>query len=278
MKKTIPLTESGYIKLLKDIRVIIEEGRERAAQAAGKELVKTYWAIGKRICEQGLLEQAGYGESILEDLSDELDIDLTTLKRCIYFFQTYPSDPGGTNLNWSHYRALITLADNEERCFYESLTQNEKLTAKQLHKAIKEDKYEKHKKSKGKKTSNKTKIKRPDEPTYIYKALVDRVIDGDTLLLRFDLGFQVWKEQRIRLAEIDCPAMDEPKGKEAFQFVRDKLAQAPFVMVKTNKIDVYGRYIGHVFYSLKNLSKEDVFLKGIYLNQELLGRGLARIL
>ncbi|MCK5014233.1 MAG: thermonuclease family protein, partial [Candidatus Omnitrophica bacterium] len=101
---------------------------------------------------------------------------------------------------------------------------------------------------------------------------------GDTLLLRIDLGFQVWKEQRVRLAGIDAPAMDQPKGKEAYKFVLNQLAKVGFVMVKTNKIDIYGRYVGHVFYSSTALSKEKVFLSGRYLNQELLSRGLARAL
>ena len=89
----------------------------------------------------------------------------------------------------------------------------------------------------------------------------------------------MWKEQRIRLADIDCPAMDEAKGREAFEFTRNQLAKAPFVMVKTNKIDIYGRYVGHVFYALsEDPDKADVFKNGRYLNQELLERGLAVIL
>ena len=107
---------------------------------------------------------------------------------------------------------------------------------------------------------------------------MERVIDGDTLLLRIDLGFQVWKEQRVRLAGIDAPAMNEPKGKEAYKFVLNQLAKVDFVMVKTNKIDVYGRYVGHIFYSFKNLGKGEIFSSGRYLNQELVNHNLARIL
>jgi len=88
----------------------------------------------------------------------------------------------------------------------------------------------------------------------------------------------VWKEQRVRLAEIDTPAMDEAGGREAYKFVLNQLAQVDFVMVKTNKIDIYGRYVGHIFYSSKDLSKSETFSKGRYLNQELVDKGLARIL
>ncbi len=42
-----------------------------------------------------------------------------------------------------------------------------------------------------------------------------------------------------------------------------------------NKIDIYGRYIGHVFYSITERDKSKIFTKGRYLNQELLDKGLA---
>ena len=104
------------------------------------------------------------------------------------------------------------------------------------------------------------------------------MIDGDTLLLRIDLGFTVWKEQRFRLAGIDCPSIDEPKGREAFEYARDQMAKVEFVMVKTNKIDIYGRYVAHLFYSFKTDDKDKVFSEGRYLNQELADKGLAKII
>ena len=147
-------------------------------------------------------------------------------------------------MTWSHYKLLIPMKEPQERLWYEDLAEKEGL-------------------------------KRPAEATYLYKAIVDRVIDGDTLLLRIDLGFQVLKEQRVRLAFIDTPSIDEPsdlKGAVPFKLKVD------FVMVKTNKIDIYGRYIGHVFYSSKAKNKSAIFAKGKYLNQELINKGLARII
>lgn len=121
-------------------------------------------------------------------------------------------------------------------------------------------------------------LTRPTAATYVYQAQVERVIDGDTLLLRVDLGFAVWKEQRIRLAEVDTPPIDEPGGQEAYRFVRDQLAQAQTVVVKTHKMDIYGRYVGHVFYALKETDLADVFASGRYLNAELVAKGLATTL
>lgn len=46
----------------------------------------------------------------------------------------------------------------------------------------------------------------PTEPAYLYRAVVVRVVDGDTINVDIDLGFYVWiKKQRIRLFGIDTP-------------------------------------------------------------------------
>ncbi|OGR86931.1 MAG: hypothetical protein A3A86_06595 [Elusimicrobia bacterium RIFCSPLOWO2_01_FULL_60_11] len=95
------LSESAYARLVADIRKMIAEGRTRAQEAAGRELVLTYWEIGKRISHEGLTDNAKYGESIMEDLSEELGVDDNTLYRCVHFFKSYNSAPRGGNLTWS---------------------------------------------------------------------------------------------------------------------------------------------------------------------------------
>lgn len=41
---------------------------------------------------------------------------------------------------------------------------------------------------------------------FIYNAVIDRVVDGDTVDVDIDLGFGVWlKKQRIRLLGVDTP-------------------------------------------------------------------------
>jgi endonuclease YncB( thermonuclease family) len=276
MPETKILTDAGYAKLLKDLRRLMEEGKSRAQAAASEELLTTYWLLGKRITEEGLTENAGYGESILEDLAEDLDMDVSSLRRAVYFFEAYQKGvPRGTHLSWSHYRELLSVSDEAARAWYEEEAENGSWTRDDLANAIKREAYEasqdKEKAKRGKR------LKRPTEAVYVYKAIVERVVDGDTLLLRLDLGFQVWKEQRIRLAEVDAPSLDEPKGFEAFEFVRDQLAKAAVIVLKTNKIDIYGRYVAHLFYSTVSKSHEHVFQEGRYLNQELLDRGLARL-
>jgi hypothetical protein len=98
------LSETKYARLVADVRSLIAAGRGRAEIAAKNELVKTYWEIGKRIVGENLTEKAGYGDSVIEDLSEELDIDGRTLYNCMAFFKAYRVFPRGHNLSWAHYR------------------------------------------------------------------------------------------------------------------------------------------------------------------------------
>jgi len=269
------LTKSGYGKLLGDLRRLLEEGKARAEAAARRELVVTYWQVGKRISEEKLTEQAHYGDSVLEDLARDLGLEYTTLTRAVVFFERYKIlAPRRKNITWSHYQELIAVRGRAARLFYEREAEARGWTRDELRRAIRRGVYQMNEEtSKVSKT-----LKRPTEATYVYSAVVERVVDGDTLILRIDLGFQVWKEQRIRLAGIDCPEKDTAGGRKAFEWVRDRMAQAEVVMVKTNKVDIYGRYVGHVFYSFEKDRREKVFREGRYLNQELLSRGLAELL
>ena len=271
------LTVPQYARLVKEIRQLLAQGKSRAQEAVAQELVQTYWAIGKRLTEAQLTDRAAYGESVLEDLAEELDVDVTTLRRAVQFFQVYKSAPRGANLTWAHFKALLSVKDADARQFYAQETQRLGWTRDQMVSAIAKETFEQ---TDGGKTTKRrtTPLMRPTEPTYVYRADVERVIDGDTVILRVDLGFAVWKEQRIRLAEIDTPPLDEPKGQEAYRYVRDQLAQAQTVVVKTHKIDIYGRYVGHLFYALKDAALADVFATGRYLNQELVAQGLATTL
>ena len=49
------------------------------------------------------------------------------------------------------------------------------------------------------------------------------------------------------------------------------------MVVKTNKVDLYGRYVGHLFYAPGVDDEQLVFAKGRYLNQELVAKGLAEV-
>ena len=88
---------------------------------------------------------------------------------------------------------------------------------------------------------------------YYYKAKVLKVIDGDTMDVEIDLGFGIYKKERLRLVGIDTPEKhsDRPEEEKAAEAVRR------WVENKTEGIDIYirsdklkkggfGRYIAEV--------------------------------
>ncbi len=111
---------------------------------------------------------------------------------------------------------------------------------------------------------------------YTYKALVEKVIDADTIWLNIDVGFSCWSRQKVRLRGIDAPEIDTKKGPDAKQFVEARLKEVSFIIVKTHKSDKYERYLADIFYLEDQSEPQKVLSGGAFLNQELLDNGLAR--
>jgi len=115
------------------------------------------------------------------------------------------------------------------------------------------------------------------ENLYTYQATVTRVIDGDTVVLNIDLGFDSWIEQKLRLRGVDAPEMSCAEGVVVKNYVKKVFKKVVFVICKTYKKDKYGRYLADIFYSFKEKDPQNVAEKGMYLNQELIDQGYARI-
>lgn len=87
---------------------------------------------------------------------------------------------------------------------------------------------------------------------YKYKAVVTRVVDGDTYDVDVDLGFCLTASIRVRLNGIDTPETWRPRneaerahGVEASDFV-EALIDRSEVVVHTYKLGLYGRYSADV--------------------------------
>ena len=82
---------------------------------------------------------------------------------------------------------------------------------------------------------------------YEYKAVVDRVVDGDTIDVTIDLGFSVWKKMRVRMEGINTPEsrtrdLDEKaRGKLAAKFLSDQILHADKLVIRT-KLDKKGKF------------------------------------
>ncbi len=117
----------------------------------------------------------------------------------------------------------------------------------------------------------KTEIQEPSI-LYFYFGEVERVIDGDTILVRLELGFNLITRQRIRLHNVWSAELGTAEGESSFESLKRKLSPKTKVIVRSRSKDVYGRYVGEVLYLKKRIAEaEEIFTKGTYLNQELSG-------
>lgn len=93
-----------------------------------------------------------------------------------------------------------------------------------------------------------------------YPATLNRVVDGDTVILKTDLGFHVFSDICFRLARINCPEMGTPKAQEAKAFTQ-KFLEGKTLWVESAKGDKYGRWIGDVYEKGKTEFLSDCLLR-----------------
>lgn len=104
---------------------------------------------------------------------------------------------------------------------------------------------------------------------YEYKAELVRVVDGDTVYLKVDLGFHMTTVQSFRLEGIDTPEIRGPErqaGLVSKAAITDLLAMGN-ITVKTSKTGKYGRWIATIYVNDGT--------KTLNVNEELVRRGLA---
>lgn len=86
---------------------------------------------------------------------------------------------------------------------------------------------------------------------YEYRAEILRVIDGDTVVARIDLGFSVSIEQHLRLHGINAPEIrgeERPQGLESKAALEKLIEEHQPIMVRTfkDRTGKYGRYIAEL--------------------------------
>lgn len=102
---------------------------------------------------------------------------------------------------------------------------------------------------------------------YEYRALILRVVDGDTVHADVDLGFDAHQRMTLRLAGINAPEMGTPEGVAAKQWLADALlgAHAGPLTIRTvkDRREKYGRYLA------------TLYVNGVDLNEAMVAAGHA---
>jgi len=98
---------------------------------------------------------------------------------------------------------------------------------------------------------------------YYYEVEVLRVVDGDTVDVRIDLGFNVWHKCRVRMVGINAPesrtkALEEKeKGLAAKEWLKERL-DGTSVELQSQGTGKYGRVLGEFYIDETNINQEMV--------------------
>jgi micrococcal nuclease len=89
-----------------------------------------------------------------------------------------------------------------------------------------------------------------------YVRKVENVVDGDTIDVLIDLGFDILFQSRVRLAGIDTPEsrtrnlVEKALGLESKEYLKKQLKDAKSVVIKTEKMnstEKFGRILGWIY-------------------------------
>ena len=107
---------------------------------------------------------------------------------------------------------------------------------------------------------------------------INRVLDGDTLDVTIDLGFDLYKKERVRVAGVDTPEKrtrnleEKELGIDATNWLKEKLEGAlagdDDLVIRTELVGgvgKYGRLLGWLYLGDGNVS----------LNEQMIAEGLA---
>jgi micrococcal nuclease len=107
-----------------------------------------------------------------------------------------------------------------------------------------------------------------------YVKKVSKIVDGDTIDVDIDLGFDISFTSRVRLAGIDTPEsrttdkIEKALGLESKLYLKNAIDASKTVVIKTEKMDSsekYGRILGWVFLDGSDIS----------INQKMINDGYA---
>jgi micrococcal nuclease len=106
-----------------------------------------------------------------------------------------------------------------------------------------------------------------------YVRKVENIVDGDTIDVLIDLGFDILFQSRVRLAGIDTPESrtkdlrEKSLGLESKEYLKKALKDAKSVVIKTEKMDSsekYGRILGWVYVNGDTVSLNDMMINDGY--------------
>ena len=142
-------------QLYKNIKAILTNARVRAIGTVNFIMVEAYWQVGKRIVEeeQKGKKRAGYGEYLLQNLSEHLTMDLgkgyteANLRNFRQFYLSFPESGKiryalRSELSWTHYRLIMRVDNPLAREYYMNESADSGWSSRVLERQINSHYYE----------------------------------------------------------------------------------------------------------------------------------------
>jgi Micrococcal nuclease (thermonuclease) homologs len=102
---------------------------------------------------------------------------------------------------------------------------------------------------------------------FVYEnAIVTKIIDGDTVDVSIDLGFDITVNKRVRFYGINAyetRGEEKPLGLLAKQHLIDIMPVGSVITLHSLGVDKYGRCLGDLYYN------------GLHINQDMIDKGHA---
>lgn len=136
---------------IQQIQAIISNAQAQAIRSIDTERVLMYWQIGKTIFEeeQQGKDRAEYGKFVLKSISDVFQPQFGTgfsvrqLEMNRQFYKQFPiANALRSQFNWTHYRTLIRIENQDKKDFYIAETEKNNWTARQLERQVNSQLFE----------------------------------------------------------------------------------------------------------------------------------------
>ena len=287
------MKRDSYNKLKAEVKKTLSSGR----RAINQIKVRMYWLTGRAIAKHIRLNggSAGYGQKVIQRLSEDIQTNETHLYSSLEFYRAYPKFPPVGKLSWTHHRLLLSVNDPAKRKRISLKAAKEKWSKRELESALKKVVTTKPKRKprnrlipkKGKvgvfrivaweggqaydlgfsnyqvirrltKKQKAIQAKLNPKDLYTYKATLERIVDADTLWVKVKLKGNFQTRQKLRLRGINAPELKTKPGIRAKAFLVKYLKNQTHVIINTSKSDKYDRYLA------------DIFTAKTYLNQLLI--------
>jgi len=196
--------------------------------------LKTYYNVGKLLSEAG----KRYGEGIVKKYSEKLTKELgkiyseRTLRKFRQFYVKFSDVKWSTLwtvLQWSHYKELMSLKDDNEIKYYINLSLEQNLSVRELRQRIKNKEYER--------LDDKTKIKLTNKE----KTKSEDFIKNPILIKSKYNKENISEKMLQKLILEDIPSFLKELGKN-LSFIDNEYPIKIFIIYSFNKINGNKKY------------------------------------